>query len=144
MCQSGDDAAKMDVNCCVVFNRRCFECRWQQALASFFFKKLPLALLLYFLLLLLLLLSTTFTHPTNNRILASYVSFSSDTHDKKCRFVVAFFSSFFSIRAFQFSSVASLTSQRTGRNALSHLFGSLMLLCQSRLLLRLKSYVTRV
>ena len=112
---------------------------------EFFFKKLPLALLLYFLLLLLLLLSTTFTHPTNNRILASYVSFSSDTHDKKCRFVVAFFFLlFFSIRAFQFSSVASLTSQRTGRNALSHLFGSLMLLCQSRLLLRLKSYVTRV
>lgn len=117
MCHSGDDAAKMDVICCVVFNQRRFECCWQ-ALASHFKVTVGAFIVLFSC-------CPLRSHPPQQPYIC-YESFNSGTLVKKCCFTrhMFFFSFFFSILAFQFISVVSLTSQRrVGRNALSHCLG---------------------
>lgn len=106
MCHSGDDAAKMDVICCVVFNQRRYECCWQ-------------ALLLYFLVV------VRYVHTLhNNRIFATnHLTVVHLLKNVVLPGTCFFFLFFFSILAFQFISVSLTSQRRVGRNALSHCLG---------------------
>lgn len=119
MCHSGDDAAKMDVICCVVFNQRRFECCWQ-ALASHFKVTVGAFIVLFSC-------CPLRSHSPQQPYIC-YESFNSGTLVKKCCFTrhMFFFSFFFQHSSFSVHFCFSDVTTTCWKECFVTLFGSMM------------------